>query len=248
MSALTHSLPNMTDMATLLKRLDTVDALPEAARLRDRGYDLLRLQLGGAVLDAGCGSGRAVYELSQRGMRGSGIDPSEQMIDAARERWPGMDFRRASAERLPFGDGELDGYRADKVLHVLPDPAEAIGEARRVLRPGGRILLVGPDWDLMAIDADDHDLTRRIVRARAAAMPSPNIARGYANLLRDSGFTDVAVEVHTTFPPPEVVLAGLSQTAAEIPGSQDWFTDQHTRTTTNRSIIAIPIFLATATR
>ena len=57
--------------------------------------------------------------------------------------------------------------------HVLDDPARAAGEARRVLAPGGRIVLIGQDWDTFVIDADDAALTRTIVHARADLVPTP---------------------------------------------------------------------------
>ncbi|HZE40650.1 MAG TPA: methyltransferase domain-containing protein [Stackebrandtia sp.] len=238
----------MTDMRELLKRLDAMDARPEALALRERGYERLRLETGDSVVDVGCGSGRAAHELAERGADSHGIDPSQVMIDAARSRWSNVEFRVAAAERLPFGDGELAGYRVDKVLHAVDDPSAAIVEARRVLRPGGRAVLIGQDWDLLAIDADDHDMTRRVVRARAAAMPSPNVARGYGNLLRDNGFTGVTVEVHTVFPPVEAIVGSLGQTADEVPGASRWLDEQRERAASGRMFVAMPVFLAAGTR
>ncbi|ADD45422.1 methyltransferase domain-containing protein [Stackebrandtia nassauensis] len=238
----------MTDMTVLLKRLDALDDLPDAVALRERGYDLLRPADGQVIVDVGCGSGRAVSELARRGVRAHGVDPSEVMIDAARQRWSELDFHLAPAERLPFGDGEVDGFRADKVLHALEDPGAAIAEALRVLKPGGRAVLVGQDWDHFVVDADDHDLTRRIVRTRAAGMPSPNIARGYGNLLRDNGFTDVTMEMYSFRPPAEAFLGTIAETAEDIPGGKDWLAEQHRRAAEGRTFIAVPIFLAAGTR
>lgn len=235
-------------MMTLLERLDALDVLPEAVALRERGYDLLDPAPDAVIADVGCGGGRAVHELSGRGARAIGIDPSEGMINAARRRWPELDFRSGAAEGLPFGDGELDGFRADKVLHALSDPRAAVREAHRVLKTGGRALLVGQDWDFFAVDADDHELTRRVIRTRAAAVPSPNIARGYGNLLRDNGFTDVEVEVHAVLPPAEAILASLGQTAGEVPGGEQWLAEQRRRLAEDRLLMVMPIFVASGTR
>ncbi|MGW9209292.1 methyltransferase domain-containing protein [Embleya sp. NPDC055664] len=63
-----------------------------------------------------------------------------------------------SSRGRPFG-----GYRADKVLHESADPEAVVAEARRVLRPGGRIVLTGQDWDTILVDrcrariADQHE-------------------------------------------------------------------------------------------
>ena len=126
-----------------------------------------------------------------------GIDVSDQMIALARERWPHGQFRVGDAYALPLEDGEAAGYRADKVIHALADPRRALAEARRVLAPGGRIVVCGQDWDTFVTDSGDPELTRIIVARRADQVPSPRAARQYRNLLLDSGFRDVTVEVHT---------------------------------------------------
>ena len=238
----------MTDLTSLLATLDSHETLPGAVALRERGYELLRLARGDSVLDVGCGAGRAVHELAERGATATGVDVSEQMLTAARERWSDVDFRLAPAEELPFPDDALDGYRADKVLHALDDPARAVAEARRVLRPGGRAVLVGQDWDFIAIDADDHDLTRRLIRERAAAVPSPNIARGYANLLRDNGFTDVTLEVHAPALPVEAVLHSFAGIAGRSAGAREWLAEQRARAAAGRLSATLPMFLAAGTR
>ncbi|MEU8149944.1 hypothetical protein [Nonomuraea sp. NPDC048901] len=56
--------------------------------------------------------------------------------------------------------------------------------------PGGRIVLIGQDWDTLVIDSDDPALTRTIVHARADQVTSPRAARSYRNLLLDAGFED----------------------------------------------------------
>ena len=87
----------------------------------------------------------------------------------------------ACAPQLPFADATVDGYRADKVFHELSEPARALDEALRILAPGGRIVLVGQDWDTYVIDSDDPALTRAVVSARAdlvpAACPPPPLPR-----------------------------------------------------------------------
>ncbi|WP_318783837.1 methyltransferase domain-containing protein [Streptomyces spectabilis] len=59
------------------------------------------------------------------------------------------------------------------MFHELADPARALAEVRRVLVPGGRIVLVGQDWDALVIDSDDPDLTHTVVRARARPPAAP---------------------------------------------------------------------------
>lgn len=229
----------MATMSTLLSLLDAFDARPEARTLRELTYR----GLGDAVVDVGCGGGRAVGELTARGANAIGIDSNPAMIEAAIERWPAGEFRIGDATALPLPDGSVTGYRADKVLHALTAPEQAVAEARRVLAGNGRAVLVGQDWDTIVIDSDDPELTRTLVHARADTLPNPRIARRYRNLLLDNGFVDVSVEVHTTVFTDETCLPML----ANIAGEGAWFDAQARRARDNRLFVALPIFLASGT-
>ncbi|ADJ46397.1 methyltransferase probably involved in ubiquinone/menaquinone biosynthesis [Amycolatopsis mediterranei S699] len=227
-------------MSTLLTLLDALDDRPQAVDLRERTYSAL----GDVVVDVGCGSGRAVGELAARGVRAIGVDADPAMIETAAARWPAGEFHVADATALPLHDGSVTGYRADKVLHVLPEPARAVGEARRVLAPGGRAVLTGQDWDTIVIDSDDPARTRSIVHARADGMPHPRIARRYRNLLLDNGFTDVTVDVHTLVWTDSAALPVL----ANLGGEGAWLAEQAARARDDRLFVAVPIFLTAGTR
>lgn len=236
----------------LLAALDAADRMPSATRLRARSYELLSPIPGSTVVDVGCGAGRAVAELAERGVRAVGVDPSRQMLAAARGRWPEAEFREAGAERLPFADGSVRGYRADKVFHVLQDPGQAVAEARRVLCPGGRIVLVVQDWDAVMIDSDDAALTRTIVHARADLLGTPRAGRQCRGLLLAGGFDDVMVEVHTSvFTDPAMVslLPRLAEPACaggavDRDRAEEWLAEQRRRAEADRLLIAIPFFVA----
>jgi ubiquinone/menaquinone biosynthesis C-methylase UbiE len=244
------------DTSTLIRALDAAETMPAAARLRARTYELLRLSPGATVVDVGCGTGRAVAELAERGADAIGVDLDPAMLAAARGRFPGIDVRAADAADLPLGDGQAGGYRADKVYHILPDPHAALAEARRVLVPGGRIALLGQDWDATVIDSDQPELTRRIVHARADTVPHPRIGRAYRNLLLDAGFGDVDVEAHTAVFTDAAMLPLIAghATAAQRTGAisgeeaETWISEQTRRAQDDRLLFAIPMFLATATR
>ncbi|OZM77057.1 methyltransferase domain-containing protein [Pseudonocardia sp. MH-G8] len=232
-------------MSSLLAVLDAADAHPVAVTLRARSYELLgdlTDLTDRTVVDVGCGGGRAVAELAERGARAVGVDRDPEMIGVARERWPTGEFHVGDACELPLETGSVAGYRADKVLHALADPERAVAEARRVLAPGGRAVLLGQDWDTLAIDSDEPETTRRLVRTKADSLPSPRVARRYRNLLLDAGFTDPVVEVHTLVLTDDTALGLLHRMTDE----ESWLAEQAERARTNRIFVAVPMFLVAA--
>ncbi|MGY5883412.1 class I SAM-dependent methyltransferase [Modestobacter lacusdianchii] len=105
--------------------------------------DLLGDVRGRRVLDAGCGSGPLAAELRARGAVVTGFDSSAVMVDLARERLgEDADVQVADLSApLPFADGTFDDVTASLVLHYLRDWSAPLSELRRVLRPGGRLVL-----------------------------------------------------------------------------------------------------------
>ncbi|MET8041569.1 methyltransferase domain-containing protein [Micromonospora sp. NPDC005215] len=236
-------------------RLDAVEELPAIIELRRYSYDLLCLNPADEVVDVGAGTGRAVAELSAYGFQAIGIDPDEEMLAVARARYPDADLRIGTAERLPIGTATMAGYRADKVLHQLAEPIVAAREARRVLRSGGRAVLLGQDWDAIVIDSSDGALTRRIVQARADTIPRPRVARGYRSLLLDAGFQEVSLAARTVVFTQALLLdmlTGLARAARNTGAITDeqstaWLTDQRDRAMADRLIVALPFFVAAGT-
>jgi len=97
------------------------------------------------VGDLGCGTGQLTATVAPYVQRVVAIDSSADMLDAARQRLAGMtnvDLRQGELEALPVGNAELDAAMMSLVLHYSPDPARALAEVARVLRPGGRVLVV----------------------------------------------------------------------------------------------------------
>jgi ArsR family transcriptional regulator len=111
------------------------------------------------VGDLGCGTGQLTESLAPFVQRVIAVDDSSAMLAAARKRlaaMPNVDVRSGRLESLPIDDGSLDAALLFLVLHYVPEPEAAIAEARRTLKPGGRLLIV----DMMPHDREDllHDM------------------------------------------------------------------------------------------
>jgi len=109
--------------------------------------DLAGVRPGQRALDVGCGPGVLTAELVRRlgTARVCAVEPSESFVAAARERLPGVDVRRAAAEKLPFPDGAFDVTAAQLVVHFMTDPVAGLREMARVTRPGG--VVAACVWD-----------------------------------------------------------------------------------------------------
>jgi ubiquinone/menaquinone biosynthesis C-methylase UbiE len=118
---------------------------------RGKLLELARLRSGESVLDVGCGTGTLAIAAKRRvGPSGAvhGIDASQEMLARAEKKAKkaGVEvvFQNAVAEVLPFRDAEFDTVLSTVMLHHLPQKArlQAVKEIRRVLKPGGRVLVV----------------------------------------------------------------------------------------------------------
>jgi SAM-dependent methyltransferase len=98
---------------------------------------------GRRILDAGCGSGPLSAALRDRAGIVTGVDSSARMLELARQRLgEGADLHLADlGSPLPFPDGAFDDVIASLVLHYLEDWAGPLAELRRVLTPGGRLIV-----------------------------------------------------------------------------------------------------------
>jgi ubiquinone/menaquinone biosynthesis C-methylase UbiE len=102
------------------------------------------------VLDLGVGPGTSALEMARAdpSRRHVGLDVSAQMLERARaharEAGVRLALVRGDALHLPLFDGSVDGATGHSILYLLPDPAAALREVRRVLRPGGRVAFLEP--------------------------------------------------------------------------------------------------------
>jgi ubiquinone/menaquinone biosynthesis C-methylase UbiE len=151
-----RGMTSFADMTAPPRQIDYLDAAASSATGRDykEGFlAALDVRAGHAVLDVGCGPGTDLAALASAVTPTGaviGVDRDEEMLARARQRLTGqgnVDVRRGDAHELPVPDSSVDRARADRVLQHLENPARAVAEMRRVLRPGGVVGLAEPDWN-----------------------------------------------------------------------------------------------------
>jgi SAM-dependent methyltransferase len=121
------------------------DPEPWAWRRR-RALLLAEVAPGERVLDLGCGAGRFLAALRDAGADAVGVELAEAALERARRNVPGADVRIVAHDgTLPLGHREIDVVWCSEVLEHVPDTVGFLTEARRILRPGGRLLLTVPD-------------------------------------------------------------------------------------------------------
>lgn len=238
----------------LVSFLAWVEQRPDVVARRHRSYELLRLRPGGRVADVGCGIGTVLLELAERGAEPVGVDVSEAMLVEAERRAPGSELHAADAARLPFPDGSLAGYRAERVFQHVADPGPAFAEALRVLEPGGRIVLVDQDWDAFIVDGDDRELTRAMLRGFADSVANGWAGRRNGLGLRAAGFVEVEVEAETvTWNEMNAFLPSLKDAALDAglvdeAAADGWIAEQLRRAEEGRFFGAMTHFVTSATR
>ena len=155
---------------------------------KQRFVAALDVRPGQAVVDIGCGPGTDLARLADAvGVRGSvvGVDREPRMLDEARRRLaarPNVELRSGDIHDLPLADWSVDRARVDRVLQHVLDPAKAIAEVRRVLRPGGLFGMAEPDWDTLAVADQDLETSRRFAGFIADQVRHPTIGRELVRL------------------------------------------------------------------
>lgn len=102
------------------------------------------------ILDVGTGTGVIALVLAEMGHKVTGVDIAEEMVQKAREKAKNLnlfaDFRVGDAEELPFADNSFDALINRHVVWSLPHPEKAMAEWKRVLRPGGKLIIIDSNW------------------------------------------------------------------------------------------------------
>jgi ubiquinone/menaquinone biosynthesis C-methylase UbiE len=177
------------------QRVEALYLTPDVIEQRREVLRLLDLSPGESVLDIGTGPGLLAVEMAAVvGPTGrvSGADPSDDMLALARGREvpvgsAPIQYDRGSAERLPYPDASFDVAVSTQVLEYVVDLPAALAQLYRVLRPGGRVLVVDTDWDSIVWHSGDTARMERVLLAWEQHLADPRLPRTLTGALRRAG-------------------------------------------------------------
>ncbi|TWD80520.1 methyltransferase family protein [Kribbella amoyensis] len=240
-----------------LSFLDRIEQTTGALGLRAESYRLLDLAPGDTCVDVACGAGHAVAELCRAQIKTIGVDSDPDAVSTARARTPDAVIHIGTSDRLPLEDESVDGYRAARLFHLLADPLPTLAEAYRVLRPGGRAVLVGQDYGFFLLDSSDQDMADVVLLGLESRSVAPRAARSFRDWLLDTGFHDPAVVVHNQVITDHRLLARQLESAASAAvgkalitrdDADTWLAEQADRGHRDRFLAILPTVLVAATR
>lgn len=178
--------------------------------------DALHPASGQRLLDMGCGSGMFASLAAAAGLTVAGIDAAPPLLEIARERVPDGDFRKGDLEALPHADASFDLVTGFNAVQFAANPARALLEAARVVRPDGAVVVV--TWG----EPQDMPAARVITALRPLLPPPPPNAPGpfaLSDKAALTGFAEAAglqpesvfdVDSPFTYPDLPTALRGLN--------------------------------------
>jgi ubiquinone/menaquinone biosynthesis C-methylase UbiE len=164
--------------------------------------ELLTPGAGERVLDVGSGPGLLLRDIAGAvGRQGiaAGIDNSESMLAIARHRCRDLDnveITAGDASALPWPDGHFDRAVSTQVYEYVPDLVAAFVELNRVLKPGGRALIMATDADTTLFNSTDETTTARIREAWPRHCAHSTLPRKLGRLLGETGFDVIERKAH----------------------------------------------------
>lgn len=181
--------------------LTAVYLTPDVAAQRDKVLALLAPKHGECALDIGCGPGLTTESLAHAvGSDGHvlGVDIAPPMLAIAKQRCaslPQVAFGMADVTQLPYQDASFDIALASQVYEYVEQVDHALGELARVIRPGGRVVLVDTDWESAVWASHDDARMRRVIETWNEHIPHPQLPRTLKRRMESAGFSRVRVEV-----------------------------------------------------
>ena len=181
--------------AEMSRKIEALYMTPEVMAQRGRVLHALQLVPGEHVLDIGTGPGLLAHDMAAAvGPEGRvcGIDASEAMVAMARKRCAGQPwagFQTADATKLPCTDDSFDAAVSTQVYEYVSNIPAALAELHRVLRPGGRAVILDTDYASLVIHTEQSERMARVLAAWDEHFVHASLPRTLSQQLREAGFT-----------------------------------------------------------
>jgi len=186
----------------MAQRLEVLYNTRDARRRRSLVLQAVAAASGERIIDIGCGAGFYLSALAEVvGTDGSlvGVDSSAPMLKIAHQRCGGDDhvsLHQADAGALPIDDASIDAALSVQVFEYIKDPAQALAEIHRVLKPGGRTVMWDVDWATISWHSTNPTRMKRILRTWEEHLANPSLPRTLAAHMRQAGFDQVSFAAH----------------------------------------------------
>lgn len=203
------------------RAMEAMYLTPDVVAQRARVLDLLGPKPGEHILDVGVGPGLLAYDLARlvgEGGRVVGLDMSPSMLTIARTRLAALPYAECvegNAERLGFADASFDAVVSTQVYEYVPDMVRALSELHRVVKPGGRVLILDTDWRSIVWHSSDEARMGRVLKAWDDHLADPHLPATLGASLRRAGFSVTRVEIVPMLAPhwqPVSYAAGIMKT------------------------------------
>jgi ubiquinone/menaquinone biosynthesis C-methylase UbiE len=203
MSEHKHTAPSAQDQFddATSRQLEAVYLTPDVVEQREKIMALLAVRKGEKALDIGCGPGLTTLALAEAtGASGkvTGVDIAEPMLAIARKRcanYSNVNFTTADVTALPYEEGSFDIALATQVYEYVEHVDQALHELARVVKPGGRVLIVDTDWESAVWASQDDVRMRKVIDTWNTHIPHPQLPRDLKLRMKQAGFKQVRVEV-----------------------------------------------------
>jgi ubiquinone/menaquinone biosynthesis C-methylase UbiE len=189
------------------ERLVKIYSTPDVIKQRQIILSSLNLKPGERILDIGSGPGLLIQDMATViGQKGSicGIEISEPFIELSKKRCSHLsqvEIQNGDATSIPYGNDEFDVAVSIQVYEYIDDVDKCLIELYRILKPGGRALIMCTDWDTLIWNTENQERMQRILTTFETHCAEPRLPRKISPKLRDSGFNLIKHGVYTMLNP-----------------------------------------------